>query len=68
MVVEKKRSFKNITKSILVAFAIIAFWRGVWELMDIYLFPSNKPLSALVSLIIGLVILYSTRNLLEKLT
>jgi len=33
-------------------------WRGAWDLLDIYLLPKNERTSALVSLIIGLFILY----------
>lgn len=37
--------------------AIIAAWRGIWGLLDIYLFPGNIALSYAVSAIIGIVIL-----------
>jgi len=33
-------------------------WRGAWDLLDIYLLPKNERTSALVSLLIGLFILY----------
>lgn len=33
-------------------------WRGAWDLLDIYLLPKNEHLSAIVSLISGLSILY----------
>jgi hypothetical protein len=33
-------------------------WRGAWDLLDIYLLPTDARTSALVSLIIGLFILY----------
>ena len=42
---------------LIAAFAIVNFWRAVWGLLDIYLFPNNYPLSLMVSLIIGIVIL-----------
>ena len=60
------RSFNKMKRShqlvftIVVAFAVISFWRGVWDLMDEFLFPQNMPLSATISMIIGLVILYLT--------
>ena len=53
----KNHRLKKITFTILIAFAAISFWRGVWGLMDIYLLPLNHTLSLLVSVIIGLVIL-----------
>jgi succinate dehydrogenase hydrophobic anchor subunit len=33
-------------------------WRGAWDLLDIYLLPKNERTSALVSLLVGLFILY----------
>lgn len=62
-----KRDFKKISLTILVAFAIISFWRGVWQLMDFYLFPNNYVLSNWISLFLGLGILILTKNLIEKL-
>lgn len=43
--------------TILIAGAIIMFWRGVWGLMDIYLFPHDPTLSYGVSFLIS-VLLY----------
>ena len=62
-----KRDWKKISFAIIIAFAVISFWRGVWGLMDLYLFPSNHTLSLLSSITIGIVILilagYSTKAL-----
>ena len=66
----KKSASKHIQKvvyTILIAFAIICFWRGIWGLMDEYLFPSNKNLSYIISLLLGVTILYSTKNLIRNL-
>jgi len=65
----KKREshFKRVVFTIIVAFAIIAFWRGAWGLMDIYLFPKNHPLSLIVSLVMGILILYFTNHLIKHL-
>ena len=38
--------------------AIIVFWRGLWGLLDLYLFPGSKELSYIASVIVGLAILY----------
>ncbi|MFA4953015.1 MAG: hypothetical protein WC584_02225 [Candidatus Pacearchaeota archaeon] len=65
-----KRDLNHLRKviyTILVAFAIVSFWRGVWGLMDIYLFPKNHPLSLVVSLIVGISILYFTNHLIKHL-
>jgi hypothetical protein len=63
----KKRTLKDIFHAILVGFAIVAFWRGTWGFMDFYLFPENEILSFSASIILGVVILYSTKNLIKKL-
>ena len=60
-----KRDLKNIFYIILIAFAVVSFWRGVWQLSDLYLFPNNYLLSNLVSLIIGIIILYFTKHLID---
>ncbi len=62
-----KRKVKDIFYTILIAFAIISFWRGAWGLMDLYLFPSNKILSLSISIGVGILILYYTENLIKKL-
>ena len=37
--------------------AVVAVWRGLWGLMDIYLWPDNPKRSNWVSFIVGFVIL-----------
>jgi len=62
---EEVVSFKKkipIWAIIFAAFAIVSFWRGVWGLMDLYLFPGNEILSLSVSVIIGLVVLWLIRR------
>jgi len=56
---KKKRGLLFV---ILIGFAVISFWRGIWGLMDVYLFPSNYSLSLIASVIIGLAILIITHN------
>ncbi len=53
----EKTSFKDALIILIAAFAAVSFWRGIWGLMDSYLFPQNSPTSYLVSLIISLIIL-----------
>ena len=52
--------------AMVIAFAVISFWRGVWGLMDIFLYPGNPAASYQVSMGLGLVILvitgYATKN------
>lgn len=58
--ITKMKSTHRILFAILIAFAVISFWRGVWGLMDEYLFPGNYTLSLLVSLALGILILITT--------
>lgn len=44
--------------AVVIVFAIILFWRGVWGLLDLYFFPGSPTLSCLLATIIGVVILY----------
>lgn len=64
----KKTSFTDVLIIIITSLAIVSFWRGVWGLMDMYLFPENLALSLLISIALGLVILlaiafYKGRNI-----
>ena len=68
--------FKNMKKMkakhqtvfvIMIAFAVISFWRGVWGLMDEYLFPLNYELSLWISLVLGLGILIGTHYASKEL-
>ena len=43
---------------IVIIFAIIMLWRGVWGLLDTYLFPGSPTFSYLTCITIGAVILY----------
>lgn len=62
---KKKRSFRHIFYILLIAFAIVSFWRGIWQLSDLYLFPDNPLLSNLISLIMGILILYLTKHMID---
>ena len=53
--------------AIIIAFAVIAFWRGIWRLMDEYLFPENYTLSLIISVFIGLGILVTTHYVANEL-
>ena len=54
---------KRAITIIWIVFAIVLFWRGVWGLLDIYLFPHNLLLSYLISALFGIIILYLTRKI-----
>jgi len=63
-----KSKHSKILFAVVIGFAVISFWRGVWGLMDIYLFPDNYALSLWISVIAGILVLvitdYATKELL----
>jgi len=66
--ISKMKTHHQIFFALLIGFAVISFWRGVWGLMDEYLLPNNYRASLLVSLLLGVVILsfthYATKELM----
>lgn len=52
-----KRKHK-VLHILLVASAVVMFWRGVWGILDTYFFPDQKVLSYLTSILIAFFILY----------
>jgi len=67
---ESIRETSNSAKviyAILIGFAVISFWRGVWGLWDVYVFPNNHPVSLIVSVVVGLVILILTHKVIREL-
>jgi len=64
----KMKSHHQTFFAIIIGFAVIAFWRGIWGLLDIYLFPDNIELSLWASIFLGIAILlgthYATKELL----
>lgn len=64
---QKKRTFRKIIIAIFIGFAVISFWRGIWGLMDLYLYPKNQAVSFTISILIGIIILYLTKHLIKEL-
>ena len=60
-------SHHQIIFAIIIAFAVVSFWRGVWGLMDLYIFPDNYNFSLWFSLFIGLGILSITNYVTKEL-
>lgn len=55
----KKETFtRHFITVLLTVIAVVFVWRGIWGLTDHFLFPENELLSYLVSVLVGLVILY----------
>ena len=44
----------TIRKALVLGIATILVWRGVWLLLDLFFIPSNLPLSAVLSIVMGL--------------
>ena len=55
-----KRMVENphpVFHSILIGTAVVLFWRGMWGVLDLYLFPENEALSFITSILLGMLIL-----------
>ena len=58
---------KRVSITILLALAVVSFWRGIWGIMDLYLLPKNPTASFAISIIIGIIIVYSIKHKLKLL-
>lgn len=56
-----------ILYAIFVGSAVVLFWRGLWGLLDLYLFPNNYLVSSVISLVLGILILGLTHHLTKEL-
>jgi len=63
---ERGRYWNKTFYALLIGFAVISFWRGIWGLWDIYVYPDFYALSLWFSVFTGLVILYLTRNVVKQ--
>jgi hypothetical protein len=61
------KSHHQVFLAIVIASGVIAFWRGLWGLMDLYLFPHNEAISSLMSILIGLAVLGATHYIVKEL-
>jgi hypothetical protein len=62
-----KKQSNSFFRIILIAVSVVLFWRGAWGLMDLYVFPENELLSYIVSLVVGIGILFATQKLADEL-
>lgn len=51
----------------MVGISLVAFWRGAWGLMDLYLFPQNPTLSFTASIGVGFFILLVSHYAVKEL-
>jgi len=61
----KLKKAEKFIYSLIIAVAIVGIWRGVWMLLDLYLLPKNNAISAVVSLVIGVLVLAVTHHKLS---
>ncbi|KAF2897801.1 hypothetical protein ILUMI_08388, partial [Ignelater luminosus] len=40
---------------LIVTPGVVGYWRSIWELMEIYVYPENATISAIISTVIGIV-------------
>lgn len=66
--IKTMKTHHQVIFSIVIAFAVIAFWRGVWGLMDEYFFPNHLQISLWFSVAIGIIILAVTHYVTRELT
>jgi hypothetical protein len=54
----KKANITDFFIIIISSLAIVGFWRGMWNLIDRFVFPHNFVLSQLVTIFSGIIILF----------
>lgn len=67
---KKLRKFLSTRKNLRIIInllTIIIIWRGVWGLMDLFVFPGNELLSYLTSVGLGFILLLLDGNGLDDL-
>ena len=45
-------------KNLIIVIGVVAVWRGVWDLLDAYFLPGNRLLSNILSIALGMILLY----------
>ncbi len=58
--IQELETHHQVIFALMIAFALVSFWRGMWGLLDIYLLPESPTLSLWVSVVIGVVVLIMT--------
>ena len=62
-----RKQSNSFFRIMLIAISVVLFWRGAWGIMDLYVFPDNDLLSYIVSLVLGIGILFATQKLADEL-
>ena len=55
---KKFKKKHKVIHLLIVSTAIVMLWRGIWGLLDLYLFADNQTISYFVSVMVAFAILY----------
>ena len=61
-----KKKYSNF-RILFACIAVVMVWRGVWDLCDMFLFPENPVLSNVISILVGIIILYIDDRRIDEL-
>lgn len=53
--------------SLIIMSGMISLWRGLWGLLDLYLFPDQPTFSFLASVLLGVLIISVTHYTVDKI-
>lgn len=53
----RRKKERGLFTSLTIDLAAILLWRGIWGLLDLYVFPNHLPTSFVFSVIVGFCIL-----------
>jgi hypothetical protein len=62
-----KLKSNHLILALIIGTAVISVWRGIWNLLDLYLYPSDIVISSIISIILGLGILIVTHQVAKEL-
>lgn len=51
---------------VIILFSVVLIWRGLWNLVEYFWFPSYPLLSNILGLIMGIVVLYLSHHLMRQ--
>lgn len=55
---KKRSSAKKRLRVVFEFVGIIMLWRGIWGLVDLYLFPDSQLVSHIISILLGATLIY----------
>lgn len=65
--IAKLKDHEQTILAVVIVTGVVAIWRGLWNLMDLHLFTHDPTLSALTSILIGLLILGGSHYTVKEL-